>query len=152
MLEKARAALPQATFRAGDLSALPLEPASVDLVVCALALEHVADLGRAIAELSRVLRPGGHMVLSGLHPAAAALGGAAYFQDAAGVVRGYGHLHGDYLSAFHQSQLVIRQCLEPRFGPAEAAMQGPAAQFIPDATATAYTGLPGALIWELVRG
>jgi len=44
MLEKARAALPQATFRDGDLSALPLEPASVDLVVCALALEHVANL------------------------------------------------------------------------------------------------------------
>ena len=155
MLEKARAALPQATFRDGDLSALPLEPASVDLVVCALALEHVADLGRAIAELSRVLRPGGHMVLSGLHPAAAALGGAAYFQDAAGgagVVQGYGHLHGDYLNAFHQSQLVIRQCLEPRIGPAEAAMQGPATQFIPDATAAAYVGLPGALIWELVRG
>ena len=154
MLARARAAVPQATFRDGDLSALPLEPASVDLVVCALALEHVAGLGAAIAELSRVLRPGGHMVLSGLHPAAAALGGAAYFQDAAGgagVVQGYGHLHGDYLSAFHQSQLVIRQCLEPRTGPAEAAMQGPAAQFIPDATAAAYVGLPGALIWELVR-
>jgi SAM-dependent methyltransferase len=154
MLEKARAALSQAEFRDGDLSGLPLESDSVDLVVCALALEHVADLGRAIAELSRVLRPGGHMVLSGLHPAAAALGGAAYFQDAAGgagVVRGYGHLHGDYLNAFHQSQLVIRQCLEPRIGPAEAAMQGPASQFIPDATAAAYIGLPGALIWELVR-
>jgi ubiquinone/menaquinone biosynthesis C-methylase UbiE len=154
MLQKARAALPQATFHDGDLSALPLEPASVDLVVCALALEHVGDLGRAIAELSRVLRPGGHMVLSGLHPAAAALGGAAYFQDAAGgagVVQGYGHLHGDYLNAFHQSQLVIRQCLEPRIGPAEAAMQGPATQFVPDATTAAYVGLPGALIWELVR-
>jgi ubiquinone/menaquinone biosynthesis C-methylase UbiE len=155
MLEKARAALPQAAFCDGDLSALPLEPASVDLVVCALALEHVADLGKAIAELSRVLRPGGRMVLSGLHPAAAALGGAAYFQDAAGgagVVRGYGHLHGDYLKAFHHSQLAIRQCLGPRLGPAEAAMQGPASQFIPDATAAAYVGLPGALIWELVRG
>jgi hypothetical protein len=95
------------------------------------------------------------MVLSGLHPAAAALGGAAYFQDAAGgagVVQGYGHLHGDYLNAFHQSQLVIRQCLEPRIGPAEAAMQGPATQFIPDAAAAAYLGLPGALIWELVHG
>jgi SAM-dependent methyltransferase len=154
MLERARAALPQSEFRDGDLSALPLEPDSVDLVVCALALEHVADLGGAIAELSRVLRPGGHMVLSGLHPAAAALGGAAYFQDAAGgagVVRGYGHLHGDYINAFHQSQLVIRQCLEPRIGPAEAAMQGPASQFIPDATAAAYVGLPAALIWELIR-
>jgi SAM-dependent methyltransferase len=37
MLDRARAALPRATFRDGDLSALPLEPASVDLVVCALA-------------------------------------------------------------------------------------------------------------------
>ena len=115
----------------GTSGGLPPEPASVDLVVCALALEHVADLGAAIAELSRVLRPGGHMVLSGLHPAAAALGGAAYFQDAAGgagVVQGYGHLHGGLPQRIStQSQLVIRQCLEPRTGPAEAAMQGPAA-------------------------
>jgi hypothetical protein len=58
--------------------------------------------------------------------------------------------HG-YLTAFDQSQLVIRQCPQPRTGPAEAAMQGPAAQFIPDATTAAYVGLPGALIWELVR-
>jgi hypothetical protein len=46
---------------------------------------------------------------------------------------------------------VIRQCLEPRIGPAEAATQGPAAQFIPGATEAAFVGLPGALIWELVR-
>jgi len=46
LLDKARAALPLATFRDGDLSALPLEPASVDLVVCALALEHVAGACR----------------------------------------------------------------------------------------------------------
>jgi SAM-dependent methyltransferase len=52
----------------------------------------------------------------------------------------------------HVIGVVIRQCLEPRIGPAEAAMQGPATQFIPDATAAAYVGLPGALIWELVRG
>jgi hypothetical protein len=31
-------------------------------------------------------------------------------------------------------------------------MQGPATQFIPDATAVAYIGLPGTLIWELARG
>jgi len=31
-------------------------------------------------------------------------------------------------------------------------MQGPATPVIPDATAAAYVGLPGALIWELVRG
>ena len=154
MLEKARAALPQVEFHEGDLTALPLESAGFDLVVCALALEHVADLDGAVAELSRVLRRGGRMILSDLHPAAAALGGVAYFQDAAGgagVVRGYGHLHGAYLRAFDQTGLEIRQCLEPCFGAAEAAMQGPASQFIPAAAAAAYVGVPGALVWDLLR-
>jgi len=154
MLEKARASLPHAVFHEGDLTSLPLEPASFDLVVCSLALEHVADLDIGIAELSRVLRPGGRMVLSDLHPTAAGLGGVAYFQDAhggAGVIRGFGHLHSDYLNAFQRAALVVRQCLEPRFGAAEAMMQGPASSFIPDAAAAAVVGVPGALVWDLVR-
>jgi ubiquinone/menaquinone biosynthesis C-methylase UbiE len=154
MLGVAKRSVPNAVFREGDLYSLPLEASSVDLVVCALALEHVADLSRAITELSRVLRSGGRMVLSDLHPAAATLGGGAYFQDAggrAGVVRGYSHLHGDFLRAFEEVGLRVRDCLEPRFGPAEAAMQGPASSFIPDAAEAAYVGVPGALIWELDR-
>jgi len=154
MLEKARASLPHAVFHEGDLTSLPLEPASFDLVVCSLALEHVADLIAGIAELSRVLRPGGRMVLSDLHPTAAGLGVVAYFQDAqggAGVVRGFGHLHSDYLNAFQRAALVVRQCLEPRFGSAEAMMQGPASDFIPDAAVAAFAGVPGALVWDLVR-
>jgi SAM-dependent methyltransferase len=154
MLKKARASLPQADFHEGELTALPLESDRFDLVVCALALEHVQDLNGAVAELSRVLRSGGRMVISGLHPAAVTLGGAAFFQDAqggAGVVRGFDHLHSDYMSAFGEAGLVMRQCLEPRFGPSEAAMQGLASQFIPDAAAAAYVGVPGALVWDLVR-
>jgi ubiquinone/menaquinone biosynthesis C-methylase UbiE len=154
MLDVAKRSVPDAVFREGDLCSLPVESASVDLVVCALALEHVADLSKAIPELCRVLRSGGRMVLSDLHPAAVVLGGVAYFQDAgggAGVVRGYGHLHGDYLRAFEKVGLRVRHCLEPCFGPAEAAMQGPASSFIPHAAEAAYVGVPGALIWELHR-
>jgi ubiquinone/menaquinone biosynthesis C-methylase UbiE len=154
MLDLAKRSVPGATFRQGDLCALPLESASVDLVVCALALEHVADLSKATGELSRVLRSGGRMILSDLHPAAVALGGVAYFQDAAGgagIVRSYGHLHGDYLRAFEHLGLRVRDCLEPRFGPAEAAMQGPASSFVPQAAEAAYVGVPGALIWDLDR-
>ena len=154
MLAKARASVPEAVFHHGDLTSLPAESASFDLVVCALALEHVADLNAAIAEMSRVLRPGGRMILSDVHPTAVGLGGAAYFQDAqgeAGVVRGFGHLHSDYLAAFGQAELAVAQCVEPRLGPAEAAMQETASQFIPEAAAAAYVGLPGAVIWDLVR-
>jgi SAM-dependent methyltransferase len=152
MLDVAKQSVPHAVFREGDLNSLPLESASVDLVVCALALEHVADLPRAISELARVLRSGGQMVLSDLHPAAVTLGGGAFFRDAGGrsaVVRGYGHLHGDFLRAFEQVGLRVRNCFEPRYGPAEAAMQGLASSFIPDAAEAAFVGVPGALIWEL---
>jgi len=154
MLARAREEVPRAQFREGDLTSLPVEDASVDLAVCALALEHVEDLPTAIRGLARVVRPGGRILLSDLHPAAIALGGGAYFQDAgggAGVVRGHRHLHSDYLRTFDAAGLGVRQCLEPRFGPAEAAMQGPASMFIPEAAVAAYVGLPGALIWDLRR-
>lgn len=152
MLAKATAEVPDADFREGDLTALPVDDHSVDLAVCALALEHVSDLDKAVAELARVVRAGGRIVLSDLHPAAIAVGGAAYFQDArggAGVVRGYRHLHGDYLIAFRRAGLVVEQCLEPLIGEAEVAMQGPAATFVPEAAHAAYFGLPMALVWEL---
>jgi hypothetical protein len=94
------------------------------------------------------------MILPDLHPTAVGLGGVAYFQDAqgsAGVVRGFGHLHSEYLAAFGQAELAVVHCVEPRLGPPEAAMQGPASHFIPAAAAAAYVGVPGALIWDLVR-
>ena len=40
-------------------TALPYDDASFDAVVCVDVLEHVADLGRVLAEVARVLRPGG---------------------------------------------------------------------------------------------
>lgn len=154
MLAKARADVGGCEFREGDLTSLPVDAESVDLAVCALALEHVADLDAAVTELARVVRPGGRIIVSDLHPAAVAVGGAAYFQDAgggAGVVRGYQHLHGDYLRAFKGAALVVEKCLEPVMGEAEVAMQGPATAFLPDAASAAYLGLPMALIWDLRR-
>src|SRR6201999_2569656 len=54
MLDLARAKLPDARFLDGELTRLPLDDASVDAAVCALALVHVADLTTAIGELARV--------------------------------------------------------------------------------------------------
>jgi 2-polyprenyl-6-hydroxyphenyl methylase/3-demethylubiquinone-9 3-methyltransferase len=48
---------------AGDVTALPLRSAIADVVVAGEILEHVTDLPGTVAELCRVLRPGGLVVL-----------------------------------------------------------------------------------------
>jgi len=51
----------------GDAAALPLATASFDLVLSVTALEFVAHPERAIAEMWRVLRPGGRLVVGVLN-------------------------------------------------------------------------------------
>jgi SAM-dependent methyltransferase len=48
----------------GDLEALPLRQASVDTVLSLEVLEYVKRPQEALAEMHRVLRPGGHLLLS----------------------------------------------------------------------------------------
>ena len=48
---------------AGDVTALPLADGCADVVVAGEILEHVTDLSGTVAELCRVLRPGGLVVL-----------------------------------------------------------------------------------------
>jgi malonyl-CoA O-methyltransferase len=55
-------------FVAGDIDALPFASASFDLVWSNLALQWVADLGHALAELQRVLRVGGLVMFSTFGP------------------------------------------------------------------------------------
>jgi SAM-dependent methyltransferase len=50
--------------------ALPFSPAAFDVVYCYSTLEHVADAHRALAEMARVLRPGGALYLHTPSPAA----------------------------------------------------------------------------------
>jgi ubiquinone/menaquinone biosynthesis C-methylase UbiE len=50
------------TVRQASAEALPLEDASFDTVVSTLVLCSVDDLDRALAEIHRVLRPGGQLI------------------------------------------------------------------------------------------
>ena len=155
MLDRARQAVPDADFRPGDLTALPVDTASVDLVVCALALSHCEDIARPVAELARVLRPGGHLVISDFHPFQLLLGGNAFFLDGtgrAGFVRSYAHTCEEYFAAFTAAGLQVARCLEPRMDEAAVEMAaGGLMAVAPEAFRGALLGMPEAVVWLAVR-
>ena len=151
MLERAREKVPAARFETGDLAALPLPDGAVDLAVCSFALTHCADLGPPVSELARVVRPGGHVVISDVHPFSVSLGGQARYRAAErGFVRNHVHLVSDYLTAFRDAGLEVVRCVEPLWGDREIATFEFAGDF-PDMLDAAVRGLPIVIVWELAK-
>jgi SAM-dependent methyltransferase len=109
--------VPEGEFHEADLHDLPLADDSVDLVVCAIALSHVADLGPALAELVRVLRPNGHLVISDSRGLIGDIGLPLVRIGPAGEIGympSYARLASDYLAAALPLGLQVRRCEEPR--------------------------------------
>lgn len=61
--ERAAAEGSTARFTDGDALALPVPGGSVDVVWCERVLQHLAQPDQAVAEMARVLRPGGRVAL-----------------------------------------------------------------------------------------
>jgi SAM-dependent methyltransferase len=83
MLERARArcADPRVRFLEGDAAAPPVAPASCDVALVVLVLEHLPDLAAPLAAIARALRPGGRLRLIEIHPSLVAAGTVAHFAD-----------------------------------------------------------------------
>lgn len=84
MLDRARskAGTLEIDFRQHDVGeSLPFDNEHFDIVVCGLVVDHIADLGSFFQEMRRVLRPGGHAVVSTVHPAMMLRGVQARFRD-----------------------------------------------------------------------
>lgn len=56
------------SFERAEIEALPFQDEAFDLVVCFETIEHVADVSAALAELRRVLRSDGSLVISTPNP------------------------------------------------------------------------------------
>lgn len=63
------------SFQVGDVAALPFPDAAFDLVVSTLSMHHWADPAAGLAEIGRVLRPGGRALVWDFRP------GRAPFHD-----------------------------------------------------------------------
>jgi SAM-dependent methyltransferase len=150
MLAQAAAKVPQAQFRVGDLTKLSIPDSSVDLVLCALALSHLPDIKEAIAEFRRVLRPGGRLIVTDVHPMMVLLGFQPIFAYKPGelaFVRVRPHQVSDHLMAFATHSFSLISCHEPLYaGPLPP---GGYEERIPDAARAAWAGIPSAIIYEM---
>jgi demethylmenaquinone methyltransferase/2-methoxy-6-polyprenyl-1,4-benzoquinol methylase len=63
MLERARAKSDQVEWMQGDALALPFEDGSFDAATVGFGVRNLEDLDRGLAELRRVLRPGGRLAI-----------------------------------------------------------------------------------------
>ena len=112
MIAKARAnaekrGFTNVEFRHGEIEAMPIEDASIDVVVSNCVLNLVPDKRRAFAEVFRVLRPGGHFSISdivsegdvpadiraSLSAYAACIGGAVDKADYLGLIEATGFIN-----------------------------------------------------------
>jgi SAM-dependent methyltransferase len=164
MLTHARTRVPNAELRQGTLHELPIPHNHVDVVVCALALTHLPDVGPAITEFARVLRPGGHLVITDVHHERVALGSVPRVRSAEGapgLLPAFRHRASDYLRVALPLGLQLRRCEEPRrsgdtsedipgeivTGPWDAwpwSLLG----IVPAAAAAAWDGTPSQIIWH----
>ena len=66
MLDQARQRFAGAAFeaRAGDVDAIPVEDGSADAVLANMVLHHAPDPPHAIAEMTRILKRGGRLVIT----------------------------------------------------------------------------------------
>jgi SAM-dependent methyltransferase len=87
LIRRARELDPAGDYREGRAEALDFPDASFDLVVCYLTLIDIADLDSAIAEIGRVLRPDGTLLIANLTGFSTAAVGGGWTKDPAGTMR-----------------------------------------------------------------
>jgi malonyl-CoA O-methyltransferase len=113
MLARARDVTPR--IARANICALPIDSMSVDVILCGLALGDVAHLELALAEMARVLRPGGCVVYSVVHPDGADAGWSRTF-DAGGrqvAINSYWHSLDEHRQACRAAGLRVTAWQEP---------------------------------------
>lgn len=108
-LAAARQRVADVSFVGGSALMLPLRDKSVDAVICLEVLEHLAEDGAAMAEIARILKPGGILVAS--------VPSARYFDDYLALMGHFRHYTPDsFRAALSRVGIAVREdlCTYPR--------------------------------------
>ena len=109
MLEILHQKFPSAEAHLIEGTKLDLPDESVDLLVSTLTIAHIQNIEEALTEWTRVLKPGGCMIITDYHPKALAKGGLRTFKSEGKVYSIKNYVHDiDALSAPPRLNLVSR--------------------------------------------
>jgi ubiquinone/menaquinone biosynthesis C-methylase UbiE len=124
-----REMLTQASQKAGlpgrlamaDTRAAPFADRCADVAICALSLGHISPIEPAVAELARIVRPGGTLVISDFHPQAIVRGWRRTFRSNGELFEIESHPYSKdrLLECASADGLVLQEMLEPCFGEPE---------------------------------
>ncbi len=109
-----------ACVAAADVRNLPFAAESFDLIWCRLVLGHLQPLQSAYDELSRVCAPGGELLVSDFHAAAARAGHTRSFRDMHGAVHEIEHHIYDcaaHIAAAEHAGFTLSRMHEGSIGP-----------------------------------
>jgi len=130
---------PRLVFAQAAVDSIPLASGRYDMAICALALEHVPSVVNPIAEMARLLKPGGTLILSDYHPTLMMLGTRSG-------TRNYVHRVQDYFAAMTASGLCVTDLREPVVGELPAEFRVRMAHFV-----RTYAHIPFVLILKATR-
>jgi ubiquinone/menaquinone biosynthesis C-methylase UbiE len=137
-------------FAIASTGALPFPTDAYDAAVCSLLFDHLPSIDPTVSELARVVRPGGRLLISNIHPSMSIIGANAAFRDAndeSHFMRSHVHWVSSYLQSFRDHGLTVLRCAEPCW---HIDMARAKFSYVDESVLhAAVVGLPMALIWEL---
>jgi ubiquinone/menaquinone biosynthesis C-methylase UbiE len=100
-----------------DTRSLPLADACADVALCALSLGHMTPMEDAVAELARIVRPGGQLIVTDFHPGALAHGWKRTFRSHGELyeVETHPYTTDQLAGCAGRNGLVLRELLQPCF-------------------------------------
>ena len=101
--------------RAAIDEGLPAEDGRFDLLICALTLSHVRDFDEAVRECARVVRPGGAILITDIHPDVAnGLGWTVTLRRPGAIYKlaHPGHTRSDYIDAIAGADCSVARLIE----------------------------------------
>jgi SAM-dependent methyltransferase len=128
LVEAARTGDPPVDAVAADAAAMPIADSAADLAVSFMALQSVDDLGAVVADVARVLAPGGRLVAALVHPMNSVEDAPDYFTEHRyawdgrrdGIPMTFHDVHrplSAYFGALERAGFAVERLREPIPGP-----------------------------------